>query len=268
MLFPAAPNLATATLAVAGLSPARATLVAVAGLAAGVVNGVAGGGTMVSFPSLLALGYPALTANMTSTVGIWPGYVGGIAGFREEIGDQRRTVVALAPAAVVGAACGAVLLLTTSQALFAHLAPWLVLGATVLFAVQPIVSRGLAHVSGHHPTRRVLMQGGTFVTSVYGGYFGAGMGVLLLAVLGIALPDTLVRSSGLRAALSVVVNAVAALVFIARGTLVWDVVGLLAAGSLVGGWVGSTVARRLPAPALRAVVVVIGAATAAKLLAG
>lgn len=250
------------------LSTVRALLVALAGLGAGLVNGVAGGGTMVSFPALLALGYPALTANMTSTVGIWPGYVGGVAGFRNEVSSQRDRVRQLAPVAVLGAGAGAALLLTTSQAVFARLAPWLVVAATVLFAVQPLVRRVLSRTSHEHPTRRWVLHAGTFLTSVYGGYFGAGLGVLLLAVLGVALPDTLTRTSGLRAALSVLVNAVAAIVFVARGALAWEAVGLLAAGSLVGGWAGSTVARRLPAPALRAVVVLIGAVTAAKLLTG
>lgn len=257
-----------AALVAVSLSTGRATLVALAGLGAGIVNGVAGGGTMVSFPALLGLGYPALTANMTSTVGIWPGYVGGVTGFRQEITVQRDRIVWLLPATVVGAVAGAVLLLTTSQHLFAKLAPWLVLAATALFALQPIVRRMLSGMSTDHPTRRWLAHGGTFVTSLYGGYFGAGMGVVMLAVFGIALPDTITRTSGLRAALSLVVNALAAIIFVVRGTLAWEAVGLLAVGSLAGGWIGSTVARRVPAALLRVVIIGIGASTAAKLLAG
>jgi uncharacterized protein len=253
--------------ATVSLTTGRAVLVALAGLGAGVFNGVAGGGTMISFPSLLALGYPALTANVTSTVGIWPGYAGGVAGFLPEIRSQRERIRSLVPAAVVGAVGGAILLLTTSQALFARLAPWLVLAATALFAFQPLLRTLLSDADHEHPRRRLLVVG-TFLASVYGGYFGAAMGVLLLAVVGLALPDNLARASGLRAALSILVNAVAALVFVARAHLAWDAVGLLAAGSLAGGWLGATVARRLPAAALRTVVVLIGAATAAKLLAG
>lgn len=250
------------------LSAGRAVLAALAGLGAGVVNGVAGGGTMVSFPALLALGYPALTANMTSTVGIWPGYVGGATGFRAEIASQRERIVWLLPVTAVGAVAGATLLLTTSPHLFARLAPWLVLAATALFALQPVVRRLLGRISHDHPTRRVLAQGGAFVTSLYGGYFGAGMGVVMLALFGIALPDTITRTSGLRAALSLFVNALAALIFIARGELAWEAVGLLAAGSFVGGWIGATTARRIPAALLRVVIIAVGAATAAKLLAG
>ncbi|HLW46022.1 MAG TPA: sulfite exporter TauE/SafE family protein [Acidimicrobiales bacterium] len=257
-----------AHLVAVSLSTGRAFLVALAGLGAGIVNGVAGGGTMVSFPALLGLGYPALTANMTSTVGIWPGYVGGVTGFRAEVTTQRDRIVWLLPATVLGAAGGAALLLTTSQRLFARLAPWLVVAATVLFALQPLLARLLRDVSHEHRTRRVLVHGGTFVTSLYGGYFGAGMGVIMLAVFGVALPDTIMRTSGLRAALSLIVNALAALIFMARGTLAWEAVGLLAIGSLLGGWIGSTTARRIPAMLLRVVIIGIGAATAAKLLAG
>ncbi len=255
-------------LATAPLTAGRALLIALAGFGAGVVNGVAGGGTLISFPVLLAFGYPALTANVTNTVGIWPGYLGGVAGFRAEIGDQRETVRTLAPVAAGGAVVGAVLLLTTSQTTFQHVAPWLVLAASALFAVQPLLRRLLGDVSHDHPTRRALLFGGTFVASVYGGYFGAAMGVMFMAILGLALPDTLARTSGLRTILSVLVNGIAAVVFMIAASLAWVVVGLLAAGSLVGGWAGARLARRLPAPVFRALVVAIGVATAVKLLVG
>lgn len=255
-------------LATAPLTAGRALLVALAGVGAGLVNGVAGGGTLISFPALLALGYPALTANVTNTVGIWPGYLGGVAGFRTEIGDQRTTVRSLAPVAVAGAVVGAVLLLTTSQAAFEQAAPWLVLVASGLFAVQPLLRKLLREMGHDHPTRRALLFGGTFLASVYGGYFGAAMGVMFMAILGLALPDTLARTSGLRTVLSVVVNGIAAVVFLVGASLAWAVVGLLAAGSLVGGWAGARLARRLPAPVFRVLVVAIGVATAVKLLVG
>jgi uncharacterized membrane protein YfcA len=254
--------------AVVHLTTSRALLIALAGFGAGIVNGVAGGGTLISFPVLLALGYPALTANVTNTVGIWPGYLGGVAGFREEIGDQRATVRALAPAAAIGAVVGAVLLLTTSPADFQRVAPWLILLASALFAVQPLLRRLLADVGHDHPTRRLLLFGGTFVASVYGGYFGAAMGVMFMAILGLALPDTLSRTSGLRTILSVLVNGIAAVAFMIGASLAWAAVGLLAVGSLVGGWIGARLARHLPAPVFRVVVIAIGLATAIKLLVG
>jgi uncharacterized membrane protein YfcA len=249
------------------LTPGRAALLVLAGFGAGVFNGVAGGGTLITFPVLLAMGYPALTANVTSTVGIWPGYLGGSYGFRAEITDQRDRVRQLALVAVVGAVAGAVLLLTTPSKDFARLAPWLVLFAAGLFAVQPLLVRVVSR-HGTTSTHRVLLLGGTLLASVYGGYFGAGMGIMLLAVLGLTLPDTLPRTSGLRTILSVLVNGVAAVVFIIHASLVWAAVVWLALGSLVGGWGGAAAARRLPAPALRALVVLIGLATSIKLLVG
>jgi uncharacterized membrane protein YfcA len=248
------------TLAVAPLDLPRALALAGAGAAAGVINGVAGGGTMVTFPTLLALGYPALTANVTSTVGIWPGYVGGLAGFRPEIVDQATHVRRLALPALAGAVAGSVLLLTTPSTAFRSLAPWLVLFAALLFAVQPLVARALARRQAHR-ARPAALAAGVFGASLYGGYFGAGLGVILLAVLGLTLPDTLARASGLRTALSVLVNGVAAAVFIARGPVVWGAAGIIAVCALGGGFAGAHVARRLPAPALRAVVVLIGLAT-------
>jgi uncharacterized membrane protein YfcA len=237
------------------------------GLGAGIVNGVAGGGSLISFPLLLALGYPALTANITNTVGIWPGYAGGAAGFRHEISGQSNLLLRLSPVAVIGSIAGAILLLTTSSADFRRLAPWLVLGASLLFAAQPILKRALGG-SAHAPprTRPLLLSGGTFAASVYGGYFGAGLGVMLLAILGLALPDSILRTSGLRTALSILVNGVAAAVFLIHGGLAWRAVGLLAAGSLGGGWIGARVALSIPAWALRVVVVVVGLATVVKLL--
>jgi uncharacterized membrane protein YfcA len=248
------------------LSPSHVILIILGGLGAGIFNGVAGGGSLISFPILLALGYPALTANVTNTVGIWPGYVGSAAGFRHEIADQKARLARLTPVAVGGAVLGAILLLTTSSALFTRLAPWLILGAAALFAAQPLLRRALAGASPHPTTRPFLLTAGTFLASVYGGYFGAGMGVMLLAILGLALPDSLTRTSGLRTVLSIVVNGVAAAVFLIHGGLAWDVVGLLAIGSLVGGWVGARVALAIPAWSLRAVVILIGVGTAVKLL--
>ncbi|HUZ08614.1 MAG TPA: sulfite exporter TauE/SafE family protein [Acidimicrobiales bacterium] len=247
------------------LGTGRDLLLLAAGFGAGVVNGVAGGGTLVSFPTLLAMGYPALTANVTNTVGIWPGYIGGVTGFRSEIGDQRSHLVEMAPLSLLGAVVGSVLLLTTPPSDFARLVPWLVLGASALFALQPVLARLLSRHEQAR-TRRALLVGGLFLTAVYGGYFGAGLGVMLLAVLGMTLPDTLARTSGLRMALSVLVNGVAALVFIVHGSIVWQAAAMLAIGSLFGGWAGALLARRLPATWLRVLIVAIGVATGVKLL--
>jgi uncharacterized membrane protein YfcA len=241
-------------------------LILLGGMGAGIFNGVAGGGSLISFPILLALGYPALTANITNTIGIWPGYVASAAGFRNEIGDQTLRLVRLTPFALAGGIAGALLLLTTSSATFDSVVPWLVLGAAALFAAQPVLRRALDRGSAHPRTRPVLLVAGVFAASVYGGYFGAAMGVMFLAVLGLALPVSLAHTSGLRTVLSMVVNGIAAVVFLIHGGLAWEAVGLLALGSLFGGYFGARLALALPAPALRAVVVVIGVGTAVKLL--
>ncbi len=249
------------------LSASHIVFLLLGGLGAGIFNGVAGGGSLISFPLLLALGYPALTANITNTVGIWPGYAGSAAGFRQEIGGQNARLVRLSPIAVLGGIAGAILLLTTSSADFKTVAPWLVLGASLLFAAQPLLRRALSG-SSHAPprTRPVLLIAGTFAAAIYGGYFGAGLGVMLLAILGLALPDSITRTSGLRTALSILVNGVAAAVFLIHGGLAWRAVGLLAIGSLFGGWIGARVALAIPAVALRVVVVAVGLATVVKLL--
>src|SRR5262249_1990052 len=157
-----------------------------------------------------------------NTIGIWPGYVASAAGFRKEVGDQRSRLFRLAPVALVGGVGGALLLLTTSAATFAGVVPWLVLGAAALFAAQPLLRRALDRGAAHPRTRPVLLVAGVFTASVYGGYFGAAMGVIFLAVLGLALPISLAHTSGLRAVLSMIVNGVAAVVFLLHGGLAWE----------------------------------------------
>jgi uncharacterized membrane protein YfcA len=243
-------------------------LLIAAGLGAGVVNGAAGGGTLISFPALLAVGYPALTANVTSTVGIWTGYLGGAAGFRRELADQHNQVRSLSGPVVGGAVVGGVLLLTTPSADFRALAPYLVLFSCLLFAVQPLLARGLRSAEEHRRSRRLALHAGTFIAAVYGAYFGAGLGVVLLAVLGLALPDPLVRINGLRAVLSLLVNSVAMVIFVIHAHVIWAAAGLMAGGALVGGYIGAHIARRVPPALLRVVIVAVGLATAVRLLVG
>jgi uncharacterized protein len=246
------------------LTGSRAALLVLAGFGAGAFNGIAGGGTLISFPTLLALGYPALTANVTSTVGILSGYLSSIAGFRREVAAQKNRFRVLAPVTVAGAAIGAVLLLTTPSSAFTRLAPWLVLFATALFAIAPIVARRLSR-SGQqsHP---LALAGGVFCASVYGGYFGAGVGIILLAIIGLTLPENLAHASGIRAILSVLANGIAAVVFVLHGGLAWAAAGWLALGCLVGGFVGAVFARRVPVTVLRVIIVAIGLATGIRLL--
>jgi hypothetical protein len=251
---------------VAVTGPWRDVFVALAGLGAGMVNGIAGGGTLVSFPVLLAVGVPALRANVTSTVGIFPGYLGGVAGFRGEIADQKDRLRALAPVAVAGGIGGAVLLLVTPSGAFSRAAPYLILVSCGLFASQPFLARRLEGAGGR--SRWLLAQGGVLVACAYGSYFGAGLGVLLLAVLGIAMPDRLTRMSALRSVISLGVNTIAAAIFVVAAHVAWTYVGLLAVASLVGGYAGARLARKVPAGPLRVVIILIGLAAAARLFAG
>src|ERR1019366_8460559 len=149
---------------------AREAIVLVVGVVAGIANGIAGGGTLFTFPVLLALGLPALTANVTSSVGVLPSYVAGIAGFRERLAERRPVMVALTPVCVLGSLVGPALLLGGTPATFRSIVPWLIGVATLAFAAQPIVMRAVAHVPHDHPTRRMLLQVGTFAIAVYGGY--------------------------------------------------------------------------------------------------
>jgi len=241
-------------------------LLALAGLGAGLVNGAAGGGTLISFPALLAAGYPALTANVTSTVGIWTGYLGGSAGFRQEVSNQAQRLRVLAPSVVAGAVVGGVLLLTTPTHDFREIAPYLLLVACGLFAVQPLVAKWLRRHGEADRPHWALLHGGSAVAAMYGAYFGAGLGVVLLAVLGSGLPEPLLRVNGLRSVLSLVINTVAVAIFVAHAHVAWLAAGIMAGCALLGGYVGARVARLAPAALLRAIVIAIGLATAIDLL--
>jgi uncharacterized protein len=252
------------------MSPGELVFLAIAGFGAGLVNGVAGGGSMVSFPALLAVGVPSLAANVTSTVGIWPGYLGGAAAFRRHIAVQRDRLRELALVAVAGALVGAGLLLVTSESTFDGLAPWLVLVACGLFAAQPLLARRLAAGTAGPEARghRLLRDGGVFLASVYGAYFGAGLGVLLLAVLGITVSAPLADLNAVRTVLALLVNSIAVVVFAIAAPVVWSAAATMAVASLAGGYVGARTATRMPVPLFRALVLVLGVAAAVGLFLG
>ncbi|HEX9854189.1 MAG TPA: sulfite exporter TauE/SafE family protein [Acidimicrobiia bacterium] len=247
------------------LTLAEAAAIGLAGFAAGAVNGAAGGGSIVSFPVLLWTGFPAVTANVTSTVGIWAGYLGGVAGYRREVRAQRDRIRRFAPAAVTGAVAGVVVLLTTPERLFRSMAPWLILAASVLFLVQPIVARAVAATS-IGGEKAPLLHAGVFLASVYGAYFGAGFGVILLALLGVFLADDLQRLNGLRGVIALTVNCVALILFAVTAPVAWDAVALMAPASFVGGFMGAVLARRLRPVWFRAVVIGFGVVAGTRLL--
>jgi len=247
---------------------AEAGLLVAAGLGAGLVNGIAGGGSLISFPVLMASGQSALVANVTSTVGIWPGYLGGVAGYRSELAGQRDRIRRLVPVSIGGALVGSALLLTTPEDAFAAAAPFLILFACALFALQPVLAARLR--SGSDPGSEVRasrpLLAGVFAASVYGAYFGAGLGVVLLAVLGATVVDLLVRLNGLRGVLALIVNSVALVVFVVAAPVAWGAAGVMAGASLLGGYAGARLARRVPSAVLRVVVVCFGVTAALRLL--
>lgn len=249
------------------VTPAEAALTAGAGLLAGTVNAVAGGGTLVTFPALLATGMPAVMANITSSVGLLTGYAGGSVAYRRELAGQGRRLRSLAPVSLLGGVAGAVLLLVTPAAAFRSVVPFLILVSCALLALQTRLAAAIGHRAGASAEGSRSLQAAVFVGAVYGSYFGAGLGVLLLGLLGVLLPDGLQRLNALKGALSLVINVVGVVVFVLSGRVAWGFAAILAVTAYAGGTVGVTIARRLPAAVLRAAVVTFGVAVAALLFA-
>jgi hypothetical protein len=231
-------------------------------VAAGAVNAVAGGGSLISFPALIAAGLSPLSANVTNQVAVLPGYLGGSLAYREELEGQRRRVVALAVSSALGALVGAILLVISSQRLFAVLAPLLVLLACALLALQPTLKRwlGREHRGSDRPSARLHAM--NFAASIYGGYFGAGLGIMLLAILALGLEDSLQRLNALKGVLSLVVGIVAATYFALFGPVRWEAAAVMAVASFGGGQVGVRFARRISDELLRWGIVTLGAAVA------
>ncbi|HSE07370.1 MAG TPA: sulfite exporter TauE/SafE family protein [Nocardioidaceae bacterium] len=238
------------------------TAVLLAGVAAGTINTVVGSGTLITFPTLLAVGVPPVTANVTNTIGLVPGSVSGAIGYRRELRGQQGRLLRLASASLVGGVVGAVLLLALPKEAFSTIVPVLILIGCVLVILQPTIARRVAQRAA---TRGGVPEHGALwvwvlvmLTGVYGGYFGAAQGVLLIAIMGIGIQDSLQRLNGTKNVLAGLVNAVAALIFIVVADVDWLIAGLIAAGSVVGGQIGATVGRRLPPLALRMVIVTVG----------
>lgn len=250
------------------MTPEHGVVLGAAGLVAGAVNSLAGGGSLISFPALLAVGYPAVTANVTNTVALWPGYLGATAAYRRELEGQRPRVAVLGVTSIAGGALGSALLLTTPGHVFKAVVPYLILLACALFGLQPLAARALAksHV-GSREQRSIGLNAAVFVAAVYGAYFGAGLGIVLLAVLGLVIADSLQRLNGLKQVLSVIINTVALVAYSVFGPVAWPAVAIMAVASLAGGRVGGSLARRLSPVLLRVVVLVFGVTVGCILLA-
>jgi len=243
---------------------AEAALITVAGFLAGAVNAVAGGGSLISFPALVAIGLPTLDANVTNTTAVWPGYLGSAAAYRAELAGQRDRVKALGVTAAFGGAAGAAILLAAPDDVFDAVVPFLVLTGSVLLSLQPRISRIVrSRAEADASDHTVPLHAAVFAAAVYGAYFGGGLGVILLAVLGIYVADHLQRLNGLKSALSLVINTIALVAFALFGPVDWMAVAIVAPASLVGGYAGARMARRLSPDALRSTVVVFGIVVAA-----
>lgn len=285
----------------------QALAIFAAGLAAGTINTVVGSGTLITFPTLLAFGYPPVIANVSNNVGLVPGSVSGAVGYRAELNGQRRRLLRLGAASLCGGLVGAILLLVLPAGAFKEIVPALIGIALVMVVFQPRLSKWVAArqaarsgvAGGPGPddgspvdsgsavdggsgavgvvtpvaTQTIAAVGGpvlwglVFLSGVYGGYFGAAQGVLLLGLMGVAFTDSMQRINATKNVLAGLVNGTAAIVFIVAGHVDWGVAGLIAAGSIVGGQVGARVGRKLPPWGLRVLIVCVGTAALVKLLA-
>lgn len=237
-------------------------LVALAGLGAGIINGVVGAGTLITFPLLVALGVPPVLANGTNTTGLFPGAISSAVVYRHSLRDHTRLVVIMSIAAAITAAMGAGLVLALPPSVFAAVVPILILVAVVLVLVQPLLSRVIKNWIGHHDETGFPHRGPSIVTAAgvgaYGGYFGGGQGIVLMGLLPLVFAPDLQRSNGVKNVLAATANATAAAVFIIAGHVLWVVAITLAVSSVIGGWVGSKLAKRLPTIVFRIVIAVVG----------
>lgn len=249
------------------MSALEALAIVGVGLVAGTINTIVGSGSLITFPTLLAFGFSPIVANVSNTVGLAPGSLSGAIAYRRELEGQRPRLLVLGTASISGGITGAVLLLALPGSVFRHVVPVLILIACLLLALQPRLSRRLAD------REKAPLNGGAplflavFATGIYGGYFGAAQGVILLSLLGIFLDDQLQRLNASKNVLALCANGSSAVLFICVTHIAWEAAGLIAAGSIVGGQVGGVLGRRVPAPLLRVLIIIVGVTAAVVLLA-
>jgi uncharacterized protein len=242
------------------LTPLDFLLAALAALAAGAVNALAGGGTLITFPMLVALGVPAVSANVTNTVALCPGYLGGTLAQKKDLQGQGKRLWLVVPAAIVGGVLGGWLLLRTGEKLFTDLIPWLILLASGLLAIQDpvrtLLTRRMGAGQGVGLEKLSWLPVG--LASVYGGYFGAGLSVIVLSALGLTMNDTMTRLNALKQGIAFAVNVAAAIFFVFSGQVVWPLAIVMAVGALIGGTLGGKLAGKIKPSTLRWTVVTIG----------
>ncbi|NKY58467.1 sulfite exporter TauE/SafE family protein [Nocardia flavorosea] len=245
------------------MDPAYVVLLLVAGFGAGVCNAVAGGGSLLSFPALLAAGLPPVTATVTNAVAVWPGYLGGAAALRSRLTEHRSLLPRLIVTGIAGAVGGVIALLAAPPEVFAALVPYLVLAATALFAAQPVISRRLAEKGADS---RFTMLVGVFLGGVYGAYFNGGMGIVLLTALALGIDASVNMLNGLKSLLALIVSTTATVAVALFGPVEWWSVAVLAPACLAGGMLGAKIADRLRPGVFRAVVIVFGAGAGVAML--
>ncbi|MCU1606300.1 MAG: Permease [Modestobacter sp.] len=249
------------TVGSAAVSAVDLLIAAGVALLAGGINSIAGGGSLILFPTLVALGLGTVPANVTNSIAQWPGYVGGVLGFRGEYAGQRSRLVRFSAVAVLGGTAGSVLLLTTPSSAFDTVVPILVLLASLLLAVQPLVTKRLKTVEDGRTRDPVWLYIALFLATVYGGYFGGALGVILVGVLGLGL-GRLKLANAMKSAISLTTATVTVVVFGIFGPVSWLYVAVCAPASLVGGFLGAKVATRIPSTPLRVLIVVFGVSVA------
>jgi len=249
------------------MQPLEALAVFGAGLAAGTVNTVVGAGSLITFPTLLALGYPPVLANVSNTVGVVPGAASGTVAYRRELAGQRQRILVLGSASLSGGVLGSALLLALPGSVFKRIVPVLILVACALILLQPRVSRWLVARRPHREHGGRVLWVAVFATGIYGGYFGAAQGVILIALLATFLTDDLNRLNGTKNVLALTANGISAVAFILFAHIEWVVAGLIGAGAIIGGQVGGHFGRKLRPDVLRWVVATVGLGVAIALLA-
>jgi hypothetical protein len=241
------------------VSPLEIVAIFAAGVVAGTLNTVVGSGTLFTFPVLLAFGYGPVTANVSNTIGLVPGSASGALGYRRELIGQERRLALLAAFSAVGGVIGAVLLLTLPASAFKDIVPVFIVIALVLIVFQPRINAFLeARGGGRGDRPGPLALAGVFAGGIYGGYFGAAQGIMVLGILSLSLDEKLQRLNALKVVLTGLVNLVSGIVFVIAAHIAWAPAGLIAAGSVLGGVLGARIGRRLPPQVLRAVIVVVG----------
>jgi hypothetical protein len=249
------------------VTPLHALAIFAAGIAAGTINTVVGSGTLITFPVLLGFGYSPVVANVSNTIGLVPGSLSGAIGYRRELSGQWRRLARLALASAAGGVAGAILLLSLPASAFKAIVPVFIVLALILIVAQ---NRITAWMNRRRPERRgepgLLALAGVFGSGVYGGYFGAAQGIMLLAILGLALDENLQRVNALKVVLAGLVNFISGVIFVFAAHVAWGPAGLIACGSILGGVLGSWQGRRLPPAALRMLIVIVGAIAIVRLL--